>query len=421
MIKKSIKISVTFLVAFLTSVSLGAVMGSQTGGNAQTTTQSVYAGNQIGVGLEEVQQYARVIQNMEPNGVDVSTSFRMHGVNESLTVYLNSVPFMNYYQTTVSGAVNVNWGVSYNYSNHNVSLNIQFDIERGSNMTEITWSADSQGWMMNTPNVTMAPVIYHSAAGFENWGGYELYNPYNPGGSGYEEIDGVVATLPISTITTPPANQQTTNYMGESPWIALEPIEGGFGGIYQTGYQRNYYNDFIPGFPDYWHSYNMRYETYPAPSYSYANAPDLTPGQQVEFSVQLFAPRTQLYYAAEIVGSSTIYTATTNYQNGYTPPQFAAFILEDAWWTPPLRQSFYGQLPEFSTQYFESISLSNTYYSVPSAYTLYSDGYYVYPPYQVSTDYNDLNTGFGNGGSGSSWYVGLTWGNSYFNWTYCNG
>ena len=69
----------------------------------------------------------------------------------------------------------------------------------------------------------------------------------------------------------------------------------------------------------------------------------------------------------------------------------------------------------------ESISLSNTYYSVPSAYIPYSDGYYVYPPYQVSTDYNDLNTGFGNGGSGGNWYIGLTWGNSYFNWTYCNG
>ncbi len=95
MIKKSIVISMTFLVAFLMTVSLGAVVASQTGGgSAQTTAQSSYAGNQIGVGLEEVQQYARVIQNMEPQDVDVTTSFLMQGVNESLTVYLNSVPFM---------------------------------------------------------------------------------------------------------------------------------------------------------------------------------------------------------------------------------------------------------------------------------------------------------------------------------------
>ncbi len=413
--KKSIMVSMTFFVAFLMIVNFGAVTASQQrSGSMPSINQNNYMGNQLGVSFAPIQHLVNAIESAgSRTGHSVSTTSLFTEVNDSLKTFLGSAPFMNYYSAGISGGVSINWGMSYNYPSANLTFSFQFDTQSGNFTREVTWSANSQGWISSSPNVTTSPVVYYQTQ-YQNWGGWEFWNWEN---SAYQVINSVEGVIPVVSISSPPANQMTGNYMGASPWIGLENEAGGQGGfdnlgcIYQTGYDRQYDNNGIPGTSDYWHSYGLWYETYPLGAFPYIGSPSLTPGWTLTFNVTY--THYYIYYWVIIDNLQTVYTASTYDPAGYYKPYYMTTIVEnDNFLTTAGRIN--GQLPEFSEVDFPSTFICPG----PSLGTLYVNGEYNY--YQISTYPNDENTNIVYQGSGGTFQPGITWENSYYNWSYCN-
>lgn len=313
----------------------------------------------------------------------------------------NLLNFTNFnaYHTSLGQRALFQWGVSYNFSSSNLSLYFQLDFTKANFTTVYTWGANNH-WIMTTPNVSDTPTTYYSQApGTSNSSAGDVF--YNYTNQILNPLEEVQATIPVATITSPPSDQITGNYMGVGAWIGLEPQSASV--VAQTGYYREYYNNNQIG-SDYWHHYHIWYEY--APEYGstvYPGSPDLTPGWYIDFSVGYDNPG--FTYTASIRNTSQGYVATTS--GVFFTPVFAYSVVE----APSFKdystgKLFISQIGEFSeVNFYLGLTESNNWYAT----------------WLLQQDSNGPNTqeGFGSN-NGWGYYPYVVWLNSYYSWSYVN-
>jgi hypothetical protein len=344
-------------------------------------------------------------------GINLDNRTLYSEVVSTTSTLLNSSFLNNYNNRNLT--TNFQWGISYNFSDSNLSVYVRLVSVHNGTIMELEWGASNQGWLAKSANVSFFHETYQYTSTSTNWSGWEFYDP------SHEAISYVYAETPVSTIESPPTGQNpNNNYESDATWDSLAPGPGGNGngvtGLAQTWYERNYFGNLFEG-PS-WGPYYIWYEDYPAASYNYPGAPNLNPGWDINFYV--FYGNPGFEFEAYIYNTSTEYAVSTSSSDPTFVPYYIEFITEAPTITQDLK-TWIVQIPEFS----ESEFLSSGYFLQNSAgsslWTLYTTGYYnQYTLLQNSNnDYNTQEGWISDNGN----YPEVTWSNSYYNWTYVNG